>query len=182
MNCHMPRINEGLQDLVRTHTIFSPTNKKMIEQNQPNACNMCHAEKPIDWTLEHLDKWYGKKYSDDEIAAFYPDRKGPTAKGWLESPEKHVRLVAADVLTRTKSFWAIPELMKALDDPFLLNRQFSGKGIEKMFDLKLTDYNYRFYMTADERRDSIEKLRSVVETMKPADVTEPGSESVDGVE
>ena len=24
MNCHMPRINEGLQDVVRTHMIYSP--------------------------------------------------------------------------------------------------------------------------------------------------------------
>ena len=42
MNCHMPRINEGLQEVVRTHTIFSPTNSAMIESNQMNACNQCH--------------------------------------------------------------------------------------------------------------------------------------------
>jgi len=40
MNCHMPKINEGINSLVRTHTIFSPTNPAMIEANRPNACNL----------------------------------------------------------------------------------------------------------------------------------------------
>ncbi|MEM7478919.1 MAG: hypothetical protein AAF483_28385, partial [Planctomycetota bacterium] len=45
MNCHMPKINEGMQDVVRTHAIFSPTHAGMIEENQPNACNLCHLDK-----------------------------------------------------------------------------------------------------------------------------------------
>ena len=56
MNCHMPRMNEGLQDVVRTHMIFSPTNSEMIESNQPNACNLCHTEKSIDWTVNYLQR------------------------------------------------------------------------------------------------------------------------------
>lgn len=58
LDCHMPRVNEGLQDIVRTHMIYSPTQPAMIEANHPNACNMCHTEKPIDWALRHLKDWY----------------------------------------------------------------------------------------------------------------------------
>ena len=48
MNCHMPKLNEGINSIVRTHTIFSPTNPAMIEANHPNACNRCHTDRPID--------------------------------------------------------------------------------------------------------------------------------------
>ena len=60
LNCHMPRINEGIEDVVRTHMIYSPTRADMLEANHPNACNLCHTDKPIDWTLAALKDWYGK--------------------------------------------------------------------------------------------------------------------------
>src|SRR5438132_2996121 len=76
MNCHMPRINEGLQDVVRTHMIYSPTRADMIEANHSNACNLCHLQQPIDWTLRYLKEWYGTKCDEAKIAANYPHRAG----------------------------------------------------------------------------------------------------------
>ena len=162
MNCHMPRLNEGLQDMVRTHTIFSPTNRVMLEENHPNACNMCHTEKSIDWTLAHLKDWYDITYSDGKIADSYPERQQATALGWLKSGNEAVRLVGADVLCRTNATWATKELIDALDDPFLINRQIAGKRLEKLHDIRLTDFGYRFYMTPEERRKPLTKLRTVL--------------------
>lgn len=159
MNCHMPRINEGLQDVVRTHMIFSPTNSDMIHANQPNACNQCHTQQPIDWTLKHLKDWYGKTYDETQIAKNYPKRQQPTALGWLQSDNASVRLVAADSLGRSGSRWAIPDMIKMLDDPFLLNRQFASVAFEKMMEIKLDDYGYRFYMGTDQRKEPLAKLR-----------------------
>lgn len=167
MNCHMPRMNEGLQDVVRTHMIFSPTDGSMIERNHPNACNMCHTDQPIDWTLTHLKDWYGKTYSEQRLSIFYRNRDAPAAINWLAHENASVRLVAADSLTRTKSFWALDDLLDALDDPFLINRQFVGRGLEQMLDIHLEDYGYRFYMTADERRDPLKKVRQAVDAMVP---------------
>ena len=163
MNCHMPRINEGLQDMVRTHMIFSPTDSNMIEKNHPNACNMCHTERPIDWTLAHLKDWYGKTYSEKKISTVYHDRDGPVAKNWLASRNSSVRMIAADSLVRTKSFWAVDSLIDALDDPFLINRQFAGKGLEQLLDIRLEDFGYQFYMTAEERIAPLKKLRKEVQ-------------------
>ncbi len=162
MNCHMPRINEGLQDIVRTHTIFSPTDRNMIEKNHPNACNMCHTEKPIDWTLTHLKDWYGKTYSESLLAKFYPNRSAPVAQNWLASRKSSVRLIGADSLMRTESHWAINDLLDSLDDPFLINRQFASRGLEQMLDIDLEDFGYQFYMTIDERKEPLEKLRQKV--------------------
>lgn len=179
MNCHMPRMNEGLQDIVRTHTIFSPTNSAMIEANHPNACNMCHTEKPIDWTLNHLKDWYGKSYSEKAISTSYSNREDPVAMQWLESNNSSVRLIAADSLTRTRSFWAIDDLLNALDDPFLINRQFVGRDLEQLLDIDLEDCGYRFYMTGDQRSEPLKKLRRTVQAMKPMEETSTSPDETD---
>ena len=159
MNCHMPRINEGLQEVVRTHTIFSPTNPAMIEANQMNACNQCHVDKSIDWTLTYLRDWYRKTFRETRINASYSDRKQSAAIGWLKSGNEAVRLVAADSLARAEARWALPDLLQALDDPFILNRQFARIGLERMLNVKLSDFGYQFYQTRTERVGPLLKLR-----------------------
>jgi hypothetical protein len=158
MNCHMPRINEGLQDMVRTHTIFSPTRREMIEQNHANACNLCHTKKSIDWTSKHLFDWYGKTFS----LFAYKDPGAAVALGWLDSEFQAVRMTAADALTRTNARWALPELIEALDDPYLTNRQFALIGLERMLGIQLKEHGYRHYMTAEERRGPIDELRKTL--------------------
>lgn len=160
MNCHMPRLNEGMQDIVRTHTIFSPTEPRMLHGNHPNACNQCHTDKTVDWTLGYLQEWFDKTYERERIARAYPDREQPAAIGWLHSENEAVRMVAADSLLRTSADWALDDLLEALDDSFLLNRQFARRGLERMLDVRLEDYGYRFYMTAEERAEPIARLRS----------------------
>jgi Cytochrome c554 and c-prime len=168
MNCHMPRINEGLQEVVRTHTIFSPTHRAMIESNQMNACNQCHVEQPIDWTLKHLKEWYGATYDRNKIAVSSPDVKAPAAINWLRGTNENVRLVAADALARANATWALPDLLQALDDPFLLNRQFARIGIERMLSIRLSDFSYEFHMTPEERQEPLKKMR---ENLLPAATT-----------
>ena len=160
MNCHMPRINEGLQDMVRTHMILNPTNADMIESNQPNACNMCHVDKSIDWTVEYLHQWYGRTYSEQRMAENYDQqqRSGPATIGWLSSWHPSTQMVAANVLTKHNARWALPQLLPVLDSPYMLNRQFAAKDLEKMSGIRLADFGYRFTMFADERRQPLAKL------------------------
>ena len=177
MDCHMPRLNEGLQDVVRTHTITSPTEWRMIESNEPNACNMCHTEKPIDWTLSHLKDWFEANYDERKLTENYPQRDGAVAIGWLKSEKPHVRLIGADSLFRMQSTWALPNLVGALDDPYLINRQFARIGIEELFGLSLEEFGYQFYMSPDERRQPIEKIHEHLKTTPAAKVT-PGHPTI----
>ncbi|HAY82060.1 MAG TPA: hypothetical protein DCY79_19825 [Planctomycetaceae bacterium] len=163
MNCHMPKINEGLQDVVRTHTIFSPTQKDMIEKNHLNACNLCHTEQPIDWTLTHLKEWYGTSFDEAKLAAAYPARTQAVGLGWLASENEAVRLVTLGAMRENLDAFAAAELIEALDDPFLLNRQFARLAVEALFAIELEDYGYQFYMTPDERREPLAKLRSALQ-------------------
>ncbi len=162
MNCHMPRINEGLQSVVRTHTIFSPTNAAMLEANHPNACNQCHVDKPIDWTLRSLKDWYGKSYSEKKLANSYPLRDQPVAVGWLKSNNEAVRLIGAASVIRGKNKHLCSELIDMLDDPFLINRQFTQRGVEEMKGIRLEKYGYHFFMSPHERADALVKIRDAL--------------------
>jgi len=162
MNCHMPKINEGLQDMVRTHRIFSPTEPRMIEANQPNACNLCHLDKPIDWTLSHLREWYGDehKYDADKLSENYADRAQAVGKGWLKSPHGATRLSATAAYARARDVSALPDLIELLaKDPKLVNRQFNQKEIEDWLGLALEPLGYQFYMTGEERRRAMDTVR-----------------------
>jgi predicted CXXCH cytochrome family protein len=160
MNCHMPRINEGLQDVVRTHMIYSPTQRDMIEANHPNACNLCHLDRTIDWTVQYLGEWYQAEYAEAQLDANYPQRAAPVGRGWLKHEHESVRLVAAAAIRRRKAMWALPDLIDALDDQYLLNRQFAQKGLQDMLQIRLEDQGYRFYMTRDERREPLKEIRA----------------------
>ena len=162
MNCHMPKINEGLQDMVRTHRIFNPTEKSMIEANQPNACNMCHLDKPIDWTIGKLREWYGDEhvYEEDALTKNYPDRAGAVGASWLKSEHGPTRLTAAAAYARRRDESALPALIELLaEDSKLINRQFNQKDLDEWLDLRLKERGYQFYMGAAERRAVIDNIR-----------------------
>jgi len=163
LNCHMPKIHEGLDGLVRTHMIHSPTRKEMIHENQPNACNLCHADKPIDWTLGYLKDWYGKSFEDWRIRLQYEDRGGPVALGWMKSNHPAVRLVGANAALSS----GVPQLqwaaLEVLNDPQMINRQFAGKALEEILNLRLTDFGYRHYQDPRERHEPLEKLKKGLE-------------------
>jgi len=174
INCHMPKLNEGMQDVVRTHMIHSPTMPEMIEAGHPNACNLCHLDEPIDWTLQALSKWYGSRFRKSRIAQSYPDRTAPTGQNWLTHADEFVRLVAADAASRQNARWALPQIIEQLDDPYLLNRQFALMAIERMLDIRLSESGYQFYMTQAERQLPLNRIR---ERLLP-EADQPAAESI----
>lgn len=172
MGCHMPKITEGLQDVVRSHRIFSPTDARMLEANQPNACNLCHLDKPIDWTLGYLKEWYnlreslevggedrGEVYSETALASNYPDRQGPVGQGWLKSPHAPTRLAAMEALAKSDAFWAAPELVEMLKDAHIMNRQLAQKNLDEMLGVTLKDKGFQFYLEPPERSAAVARLR-----------------------
>ena len=160
MNCHMPKINEGMDQLVRTHTIHSPTKRELIEQNGPNACNLCHLDKPIDWTLANLKDWYGKTYEKSMIARYYPERESSVGHGWLHHEFQATRLVAAATYGLQKRKESLPDLVSILDDSFLLNRQFGQMAVENVAGVELEKLGYRFTMSPEERKPVLPRVHA----------------------
>jgi hypothetical protein len=61
VGCHMPITVYMQRDKRRDHGFTIPDPLLTKERSIPNACNRCHADKSVDWAIEHTDKWYGKK-------------------------------------------------------------------------------------------------------------------------
>ena len=60
VSCHMPRIVNALLFKARSHQIEVPTadlTERFGQQESPNACLMCHAEKTAGWAKEQLAAW-----------------------------------------------------------------------------------------------------------------------------
>jgi HEAT repeat protein len=91
--------------------------------------------------------------------------------GWLKSENPSVRLVAAEALSRARDFKALPQLLEALDDPYLVNRQFACKDLQEMLSQRLADSGYHFWMTSEERRRPLADLRA--KTLRAAETKGP---------
>jgi hypothetical protein len=57
-NCHMPYTSYGILKAIRSHQISNPNVASDLTAGRPNACNLCHVDKTLAWTAEHLTKWY----------------------------------------------------------------------------------------------------------------------------
>lgn len=59
-NCHMPHTSYGLMKAIRSHQVDSPNLSSSLKTGRPNACNLCHMDKTLEWTSSHLAGWYGQ--------------------------------------------------------------------------------------------------------------------------
>ncbi len=61
IGCHMPPIAQTIGDVnVRSHTFRFVTPAESETLKVPNACNVCHADKPSGWATEALESWAGR--------------------------------------------------------------------------------------------------------------------------
>ena len=61
VNCHMPQTVYMQRHWRHDHGFTSPDPLLTRQYGIPNACNRCHADKPVDWALKYCDEWYGAK-------------------------------------------------------------------------------------------------------------------------
>lgn len=58
-NCHMPYTSYGLLKGIRSHRIGVPNVTETVMAGRPNACNLCHLDKTLQWTAKQLRERYG---------------------------------------------------------------------------------------------------------------------------
>ena len=49
----------------------------------------------------------------------------------------------------------LPRMLQALDDPFLVNRQFASRSLESWLGLSLADIGHRFHTSSEQRQPGI---------------------------
>ena len=155
MDCHMPRLNEGLQDIVRTHLIYNPTNADMIESNEPNACNLCHMDKTLDWTQEHLTARYGY----EPLSLSGEQQKIAAGVLWMIKGHAAQRVIAAwhmgwePAQEASGVDWIAPLLLPLLNDPYPVVRHVASRSLDSVWPEKgvTTTLPYDFMAPAGER-------------------------------
>lgn len=155
LDCHMPRMTQGLEEVVRTHRISSPTDVRMLENGSGNACNLCHLDEPIGWTLDRLREQYGKAIAPTTSwSAFYGEKlEKPVGIAWLEGKDPSMRLVATQAYARSPlGKGALKELVRELEDPIAVNRVFDTFAIGRIIGRELSREEFDVTAPASERK------------------------------
>lgn len=59
--CHMPVTNYMQRHPRHDHGFTIPDPLLTVKHGVPNACNRCHTDQFAEWSLSHVEKWYGEK-------------------------------------------------------------------------------------------------------------------------
>jgi len=60
-DCHMPGRHYMGVDYRPDHSFRIPRPDLSLALDTPNACNRCHVDKTVTWSVDAMAKWYGKK-------------------------------------------------------------------------------------------------------------------------
>lgn len=133
-NCHMPHTTYGLLRGIRSHQVSSPNVAESQQHGRPNACNLCHLDKPLAWTAEKLAAWYRQPVP----ALSTDDREIAAGVRWLLSGDAGQRaLVAwgmgwAPAQQAAGRDWFYPFLGATLSDPYAAVRFDAWKSLRTL--------------------------------------------------
>ena len=130
-NCHMPHTTYGLLKAVRSHLVNSPSAQESIETGRPNACNLCHLDKTLEWTANHLNDWH-----DIPVPELSQEQRTVAASlTWTLSGDAGQRGLMAwglawpPALEASGNHWQPPALAKLLEDPYNAVRFIAAKSL-----------------------------------------------------
>jgi predicted CXXCH cytochrome family protein len=131
LDCHMPRVVMGIDRYVRTHRISSPTDPRLVADAAPNACNLCHLDRSIDWTLAELRAGWDVRITPSRDA--YGADDASVGDVWLASRSPAVRLVAAHAYARSPlGLFARRQLERGLQDPLAYVRAWTKLALDEL--------------------------------------------------
>ena len=116
----MPYTTLGLMKAMRSHTIDSPNVATTVDTGRPNACNLCHLDKPLAWTAEHLKQWY----SIDSPKLSKQEKEVASSIRWILKGDAGQRAIAgwhfgwAPAKKASQTQWMAPLLAELLTDSY----------------------------------------------------------------
>lgn len=134
LNCHMPHTTYALFSGVRNHTISSPSIASSVQSATPNACNLCHLDRTLEWTQSRLAEWY----DHDEFPLDEEQRTVAASLLWLIRGNAAQRVVVAwhfgwrDAQQASGTAWAPPFLAQTLTDPYGAVRHVAYDSLRSM--------------------------------------------------
>lgn len=121
--CHMPGRNYMGIDYRPDHSFRIPRPDLTLAHGTPNACDRCHVDKPTQWSVDAVAKWYGKRYRSHYGSIFADGREG------LADAKENLITLAGDRL--------YPVIVRAT--AFSLLRSYDGSDVLEAFIQALAD-------------------------------------------
>lgn len=132
-NCHMPHTAYGLLKGIRNHRVANPSVVNTLATGRPNACNQCHLDKSLGWTVDTLATWYGTA----KPALSAEDRTYAAGVRWaLEGDAAQRALVAWSLgwqpaQEASGREWIAPYLAELMGDPYEAVRVIAERSLRK---------------------------------------------------
>jgi hypothetical protein len=163
LDCHMPKLVMGIDRFVRTHRISSPTDRAVLADAGPNACNLCHLDRSIAWTADELARGWDVRLPVATWTRAYGDLDAPVGETWLASAQPALRLIATHAYARSKlGAAALSKLAPGLADPLAYMRVWTLFAIEDVLGrtIPIADYDPRADATTRARQLHALRLRA----------------------
>ena len=167
-NCHMPHTAFGLLRAIRSHQVSSPTVRETLDHGRPNACNLCHLDKPLAWTAGKLTAWYGQPAP----AVSADDREIAAGVRWLLQGDAGVRALTAwsmgwaPAQRASGRDWLYPYLFTGLNDPYAVVRFVSWKSLQSLPGL--ADFKFTYTSEGAPLEAAVQAgYRNWVNTLRP---------------
>ena len=135
--CHMPNTTYGLLAVHPSHRITSPDPVRAARLEMPDACTLCHADRPAAWAAGEMRRQYG-----DEAAEAPHEHASTTAETVyaLLAGDVIQRAVAASAMTHEQTstpegparLWVTPFLLLAMQDRYPAVRHFAYRGLSRL--------------------------------------------------
>lgn len=140
----MPYTSYGLLRGIRSHQIDRPTIVSAMKTGRPTACNLCHLDRTLKWTAQHLSEWYGQPLPElaDE------DGKISAMVKLLVSGDTGQRALAAfsmgwePALAASGNDWEAPLLATALEDRYAAIRFISHRSLTHLPGFAVFSYDF----------------------------------------
>ena len=133
-NCHMPHTSYALLGAIRNHRITSPNAINHAKTGHPNACNLCHLDKTLQWTSEYLTEWYNQP----PLKLDATQQSVAAAPHMMLTGDAVQRIVIAwhmgwePALKASGKNWQSPLLAQLLQDPYSAVRFVAHKSLQKL--------------------------------------------------
>ena len=140
----MPHTTLGLMKAMRSHTIDSPNAATTVATGRPNACNLCHLDKSLAWTAEHLEQWYS--IASPELSK--QEKEVASSIRWILKGDAGQRAIAgwhfgwgpAQQASGTR--WMAPFLAELLTDSYDVVRFIGYHALKELPEFSDFDYDF----------------------------------------
>jgi hypothetical protein len=143
-DCHMPYTSYGLLKAIRSHTVTSPSVQETLATGRPNACNLCHLDRTLDWAADRLHEWWGveRPALDDE------QRSVAASILWALRGDAGQRALLAwnmgrdEALAASGSDWVTPYLVELMRDPYHAVRFVAARSLRSVRGRDTPGYDF----------------------------------------